>query len=696
MNSKVEIKNFRSFDNYGVTVDLRPLTILTGCNSSGKSSIVKALLLINDILQNKKLLNKQVFFNFNDYPLSLLGNYEGVLNKESFELGNHEIKFKYTVDSPYFGAGIIVQLTFTITDNDTLKEGSLKNIQIWDRKGIILYQGNREDIAKNPTIGSGFYNFFKYPSNGSSNIDKLKKSFIIYHMCKSVVEQLINTPYPCNKTEIAENIQLIKQVFDSFQKILDSQSVACTFDHHLKFFLKESPNYRIVQIPEKIIETEIITYIPVLSELDSWEKKSFEEEFLKRFGNKKYNSFICKSFKDSQYIIFSDYYRSIEEQFLNEQDLSKIHLSSSTFSFDYENCIHSNEDPNEVSLNLLVSVLSSVDCDAEFIKKNEIDGCQYTSHSILKSFFDYCHDGFVHILQQNICDDMRYVGSTRLNVQRIYTNQEKSDDIIIRYADAKRRSSNTSFTPGSFIDKWIQQFGIGYHFSMESLDMGLGFVLKIYKDKSDEKGRILADMGYGITQLISILLEIEIAIILNSNKHTSSRIFPNKLIPFVEAFNAKRKLTGDYEIIDFSKIAIEDIEDIKTKDEGERNRQIVEGSYSPITICIEEPEIHLHPRYQSLLAEMFTDAYKEYNIQFIIETHSEYLVRKIQNIVAKEHLMPEEISLLYVEDSDNEERKVRRIEIDLDGRLKEPFGPGFFDEANTLAMNLLLIKGGLA
>ena len=37
MNTKYTIKNFRVFDSYGATIDLKPLTILTGCNSSGKS-----------------------------------------------------------------------------------------------------------------------------------------------------------------------------------------------------------------------------------------------------------------------------------------------------------------------------------------------------------------------------------------------------------------------------------------------------------------------------------------------------------------------------------------------------------------------------------------------------------------------------------------------------------------------------------
>ena len=50
MNNKLIIKNFRVFDDNGVIIDIKPMTILTGCNSSGKSSIVKAAFLLNSFM----------------------------------------------------------------------------------------------------------------------------------------------------------------------------------------------------------------------------------------------------------------------------------------------------------------------------------------------------------------------------------------------------------------------------------------------------------------------------------------------------------------------------------------------------------------------------------------------------------------------------------------------------------------------
>ena len=99
----------------------------------------------------------------------------------------------------------------------------------------------------------------------------------------------------------------------------------------------------------------------------------------------------------------------------------------------------------------------------------------------------------------------------------------------------------------------------------------------------------------------------------------------------------------------------------------------------------------MHPKYQSLLADMFVEAYQKYNIHFIIETHSEYLIRKLQVMVAdkENNLTPNDVSLNYVEKDKNGVSSNRKIEILEDGRLSEPFGPGFFDESKSLVMKML-------
>jgi predicted ATPase len=65
------------------------------------------------------------------------------------------------------------------------------------------------------------------------------------------------------------------------------------------------------------------------------------------------------------------------------------------------------------------------------------------------------------------------------------------------------------------------------------------------------------------------------------------------------------------------------------------------------TLLLEQPEIHLHPRVQAGLADVLIDAIKTRNIQIILESHSEHLLRRLQRRVAEEELRPEQAALYF-------------------------------------------------
>jgi len=67
------------------------------------------------------------------------------------------------------------------------------------------------------------------------------------------------------------------------------------------------------------------------------------------------------------------------------------------------------------------------------------------------------------------------------------------------------------------------------------------------------------------------------------------------------------------------------------------------------TVCIEEPEIHLHPTAVTHLARVFVRMMKEEEKQFIISTHSEALVLSLLALVSKQDLTPEDICLYLVQ-----------------------------------------------
>lgn len=184
-----------------------------------------------------------------------------------------------------------------------------------------------------------------------------------------------------------------------------------------------------------------------------------------------------------------------------------------------------------------------------------------------------------------------------------------------------------------FLKKWLNKFDIADDIDIELDKTGEKISIYIIRGK---KKTLVNDMGYGISQLLPILL-----------KFTFSFISGNDLY-------GRKKL-----------------------------------------IIIEEPETNLHPRLQSLLADFFIDFQKETGHRLIIETHSEYLIRKMQYLVAKNSYDRKDILLYYFRDPKNlikGEMQVRKISIQEDGTLSKDFGPGFFDEALNWKFELMKLK----
>jgi len=86
------------------------------------------------------------------------------------------------------------------------------------------------------------------------------------------------------------------------------------------------------------------------------------------------------------------------------------------------------------------------------------------------------------------------------------------------------------------------------------------------------------------------------------------------------------------------------------------------------TILLEEPEIHLHPLAQSVLAELFVEVSKKRNVQFVVETHSEHLFRRMQTLVAKEKTKVSDCAMYFVEKGKSG-AQLRALSLDEYGRL---------------------------
>ncbi|UXI03592.1 DUF3696 domain-containing protein [Photobacterium sp. TY1-4] len=97
------------------------------------------------------------------------------------------------------------------------------------------------------------------------------------------------------------------------------------------------------------------------------------------------------------------------------------------------------------------------------------------------------------------------------------------------------------------------------------------------------------------------------------------------------------------------------------------------------TIILEEPEIHLHPLAQSLLAELFLEVSLERDVQFIVETHSEHLFRRMQTLVATQKAKPDQCALYFVEREESD-AVLKTLKMDKFGRIDE-WPKNFFGDA---------------
>ncbi|HKH64531.1 MAG TPA: DUF3696 domain-containing protein [Solirubrobacterales bacterium] len=113
---------------------------------------------------------------------------------------------------------------------------------------------------------------------------------------------------------------------------------------------------------------------------------------------------------------------------------------------------------------------------------------------------------------------------------------------------------------------------------------------------------------------------------------------------------------------------------------------ITQAFYAPpnSTVLMEQPEIHLHPRAQSVLGDLLIEAVtarensSERNVQLVVESHSEHLLRRIQRRIAEEKIDPSQVALYFCY-SGQRGSAMERLEVDTFGDILN-WPPDFFGD----------------
>lgn len=108
------------------------------------------------------------------------------------------------------------------------------------------------------------------------------------------------------------------------------------------------------------------------------------------------------------------------------------------------------------------------------------------------------------------------------------------------------------------------------------------------------------------------------------------------------------------------------------------------AALSPPILLIEQPELHLHPAHQALLADTLVNSSKEQadgrsysGMHFIVETHSEALINRLGALIALKQISADSTQVLIFEDDEDDPRasSIRIANFDDDGFLQNwPFG----------------------
>lgn len=691
----VGFTNFRIFKESSF-LDFEPLTILTGTNNSGKSTVLTGLHLIQSNYSNIQFSRDKNDFDLNklflkDFaPDSIIKQYGSLGKMISFDSDTNEFSFCLQKKMKMINDIAVIKFTVAVQDNK-MKSGRLVRLSIRSKntdKDIFTIEETNGNPKEHPsslayyshhttTIDLHYYycEFYKWMQKAKNYFDGLAAA-------KKLTIDLNNGLIDRNTVE-----RKIKEINSEYGSGLDINREG---NHYELIFLYEHPYVNLGPERCKAIVQELENGL-FYNFSFLWEDRPNDELYFIRLVEKIYGKYSPESlhkltldifhgltahkWTSPEYIIPLDQDNPEIHNFLglnyihfhygfslslrgvgifDDTNYSEISLTASInkkpgeYAFLSSDLVEKINNPEEL-ISLLATMIAerNKEFNAEVmsihdfftdtnLREKALSGRYklpvFTASESEKNF----HDTFI-FENLNIINEcfqpfrhIEFISTDRANSRRVQSILEQDD--LSRYARRHfEMESKFSTKAEQFMSEWIKNFGIADKVEFKKDEDSENFKIFVVR-KSREI--LLADIGYGAAQLLPLLLAC---------------------FPVIEkGFNLQRQ-------------------------------------YTPKTIVIEEPESNLHPALQSKLADFFVAASKQFHIQFIIETHSEYLIRKLQYLTAKGQISADDTVIYYIyppEQISQGEDQVKKINIQEDGSLTDDFGTGFFDEADKIAMSI--------
>lgn len=604
---KIGFVGLRGFTKDSNLIDLNGITLLTGKNSSGKSSFLKLFRLIFGSFQKIKSLN-----DLFDIEVDIASDEFGGKEKIASLIVENNPKIVFSTNYEFYRGDHEVHIALEITDYCI----KVSRIEFYDEKGL--------EVNKPFAIWKHLIPSF--------NLFELRRLYIeniaLYNICEEyrfALSEKDDDPKWLNEILEKHDKKDLDQIIIDHIGPYDDHAVLGL--HSFKIGTSEANNTPFKEIEslqgyttEKInYEENIPPFQLTRKEFDQLISNSdYKEEFLDFAKHQK-----LKDPKFNEYKFIKKIYDSI---------LTKYSVSTDDFELDFlSTTIHiwAESQSDESYEDFL-----SEEC-SESIIRGLIYGFAHYYNPLTKLTSEILQSTIVRQIRQfgefQSLSNIRYQPTRSFNIY----NQSNSFSNFIKnwkITDEKNRVQRISF-----LKRYLVEFEIADDIQIIMQD-NIGFI-HLLKNKQTFA---IIDEGSGISNMLSVALCLSEAIKLNTKKNA------------IEGYNENEKF-----------------------------------------IILEEPESNLHPSLQSKLANLIAEIYSLTNVNLIIETHSEYLIRKLQYLVATKKVDQSKISINYFSMEQKKKQQfiqTKLISIDSNGTLTDEFGPGFYDEANNLSIDLFLLN----
>jgi len=620
---KIKLQGFRGFSNDADFIDLSDINIFIGKNSSGKSTLIKFLKTLSIAFSEVSDFDSLIGLKLN-LATNLLGGDTHVKHNEVTKY----IDFSVESTFDYYNGDHEIKFRFKIMNDETLV---LNSISIHDEDDGIWIQSLFEN---NPLMEKGF-DFYR-PFDGiikfqkgrtTTNIKRLYNKYMnqlpIHNLCE--INGYLKNP---NIKRIEENIKLEtykRELMNKFRISSDDlkeleKSHYYFHNYNFDFQIQPVNTENKVFLREEYSDEEYIDFT-VLNGIET--DFNFTKSFI--------DDLIEAHFERTDEIVEDDFLLEILSE---NPHLDKYSLVEKIKDYNLE--LYTIEFFLDLKSDLIKAKLNINHEDSSTIRElGKLILIQYSD--IISPLVNDSISIFQNRIMLHVKDisSLQFIHSNLIQSERKFNLYDKTNlisEFITWYKHKKNIKINgdynldgsiieaktISFYVLNFLKKYLILFGIGK--SIEVLQKENLGAIRVYKSNGYFD---LVDEGSGSNRLLTILLRISM-------------------------------------LIDYNE---------------EREKSVYRHNYK--FFIFEEPERNLHPDLQAKLAHLFVDLQNNYGVKCLIETHSEYLVRKLQILVAKNEIAPSSINIQYV--TLDKDINIRKITIANDGELSSEFDTGFFD-----------------